>query len=325
MRLLMLGTGPFAVPTFRALYETRHEIAALVTTPSRAHRGQPIEPISPIRDIARQHSTTIFDPEDVNAPEALVRLASFAADLLVTCDYGQILSSATLATTRFGGVNLHASLLPKYRGAAPIPWAIYHGETTTGVTVIHMTPKLDAGPCIAQVRAAIEPDETADVLEARLAELGAPLVCESIELLELGRTQSLPQDPTLASRAPRLKKTDGLVDWSRPAEAIKDHVRAMEPWPKTYTFWHRPNGPAMRLILGPVSVVEYDVRDVAPGTVIEASDGRLVIATGHSAVMPMGLQPAGKRLMEIDEFLRGYHVRPGETFGGEGRGGSGAV
>ena len=155
-----------------------------------------------------------------------------------------------------GGVNLHASLLPKYRGAAPINWAIYHGETETGVTVIHMTPQIDAGPCIAQARVAIGPDETAAELEPRLAELGARLICETIDLLEAGRVEAIPQDAALASKAPRLKKTDGLIDWSRPAAAIKNHIRAMEPWPKTYTFWHRPDGPPVRLILGPASVVE---------------------------------------------------------------------
>jgi methionyl-tRNA formyltransferase len=317
MRLLMLGTGPFAVPTFRALYEARHSIAALVTAPLRTHRGRPIEPICCIRDIAREHGTTIFDPEDVNTPEAVEQLADFGADLMVACDYGQILSSAALAAARRGGVNLHAALLPKYRGAAPINWAIYHGETETGVTVIHMTPKLDAGPCIAQVRTDIGPDETAGELEVRLAELGAPLVCEAIQLLESGRAKPLPQDPASASRAPRLKKTDGLIDWSRPAVAIKNHIRAMEFWPKTYTFWHCAKGSPVRLILGPVSVVEADVANAAPGTILEASGTRLVVAAGRDAVMPHTIQPAGKRIMEIDEFLRGHLVQPGERFGEE--------
>ena len=160
---------------------------------------------------------------------------------------------ATAAST------LHASLLPKYRGAAPINWAIYHGETETGVTVIHMTPQIDAGPCIAQARAAIGPDETAADLEPRLAELGARLICETIDRLEAGRVEAIPQDAALASKAPRLKKTDGLIDWSRPAAAIKNQIRALEPWPKTYTFWHRPDGPPLRLILGPASVVQIIV------------------------------------------------------------------
>lgn len=315
----MLGTGPFAVPTFRELYHTGHEIAALVTAPPRTHRGRPVEPISSIRDVAERHDTPILDPEDVNSPESVTRLAALAADLLVTCDYGQILSPSTLATARRGGVNLHASLLPKYRGAAPIHWAIYHGETVTGVTVIHMTPEIDAGPCIAQARAAIGPDETAAELEVRLAELGARLVCETIDRLAGGRVEPLPQDPALACKARRIRKTDGLIDWTRPAAALRNHVRAMEPWPKTYTFWHRPDGPPIRLILGPLSVLENRPADIAPGTVIEAGGDRLVIAAGLGAVMPRNMQPAGKRLMPVDEFLRGYHLEPGQRFG-EGSG-----
>jgi methionyl-tRNA formyltransferase len=323
----MLGTGPFAVPTFRALFGTRHVVAALVTAPLRTHRGKPVESSSSIRDVARQHGIAIVDPEDVNSPDARVRLADLAADLLVVCDYGQILSPATLAAARRGGVNLHASLLPKYRGAAPINWAIYHGETETGVTVIDMTPRIDAGPCIAQTRVAIDPDETAAELEVRLAELGARLVCETIDLLEAGRVQALPQDAALASRAPRLKKADGLIDWTRPAAAIKNHVRAMEPWPKTYTFLRRPDGPSLRLILGPLSVVDLSAATGnssgatwanVPGAVLEAAGNRLVIAAGVGAVAPASIQSAGTRLMAIDQFLRGHQIQPGERFGPEG-------
>ncbi len=317
MRLLMLGTGPFAVPTLRALYNTRHSVAALVTAPLRTHRGQPVTPISSIRDLAQQQGTPIFDPEDVNAPEAQAQLASYGADLLITCDYGQILAPATLATAGRGGVNLHAALLPKYRGAAPINWAIYHGETETGVTVIHMTPQIDAGPSIAQARVAIGPDETAAELEVRLADMGARLVCEAIDMLQSGHAPALPQDPLLASKAPRFKKADGLIDWTRSAAAIKNHVRAMEPWPKTYTFWHRSDGPPARLILGPLTVVETEGADQTPGAVVEAGAGRLVIAAGVGAVAPKSIQPSGKRLLPVDEFLRGYHVRPGERLGPE--------
>lgn len=326
MQIVMMGTGPFAVPTFRALYETRHKIVALVTKPLRTNHGKPVAPISSIRDVAREHDTPILDPEDVNTPESQARLAECKADLLVVCDYGQILSPATLAAARQGGVNLHASLLPKYRGAAPINWAIYNGDTETGVTVIHITPQLDAGPCIAQTRVAIGPDETAEALEVRLAELGAGIVCETIDRLESGQVQAIPQDASLASRAPRLKKTDGAIDWSRSAAAIRNQIRAMEPWPKTYTFWHRPDGPPVRLILGPVSLCcRRPACDQAgetpapqePGTVLEASGTHLVIAAGEDAVMPASIQPSGKRLLPVAEFLRGYHVRVGDRFGAE--------
>ena len=182
-----------------------------------------------------------------------------------------------------------------------------------------MTPRIDAGPCIAQARVAIGPDETAVELEARLAELGARLVCETIDRLEAGSVEALPQDPALASKAPRLKKTDGLIDWTRPAAAIKNHVRAMEPWPKTYTFWHRADGPPVRLILGPVVGGRERRADAPPGTVLEAAGNRLVIAAGRDAVMPQSIQPAGKRLMPIDEFLRGSSREAGRAVWAEKR------
>jgi methionyl-tRNA formyltransferase len=316
MRLIMMGTGPFAVPTFRGLYETHHQVASLVMAPARTHRGRAVAPISPIRDIAHEHGTPIFDPEDVNTPQSQQRLAAYDADLLVVCDYGQILAPATLASARLGGINLHASLLPKYRGAAPINWAIYRGETETGVTVIHMTPRVDAGPCIAQAGTSIGPEETAVELETRLADLGAWLLRRTIDVVEAGRLEALPQDPALASKAPRLKKTDGLIDWTRPAIAIKNQVRALEPWPKTYTYWHRTAAPPMRLIFGPLDVIELP-QPQPPGTVLEAASGRLVIATSEGGVAPRSVQPAGKRLMPVEEFLRGHQVRSGEWLGAE--------
>ncbi len=200
MRLIMMGTGPFAVPTFQQLFEARHDVALLVTRPLRSHRGKEVEPASAMRDIAHEHATPIYDPEDINAAEARQCLSAVGADLLVVCDYGQILAPETLATARLGGINLHGSLLPKYRGAAPINWALLNGDTETGVTAIHMTPKVDAGPCIAQAVTTIGPEETAVELEARLAESGGWLLRRTIDALAAGRLEALPQDPALASR-----------------------------------------------------------------------------------------------------------------------------
>lgn len=321
MRLVMMGTGPFAVPTFRGLYATHHVVTALVTGPLKVRAQQP-GAVSAMREIAAEHGTPIFDPEDINTPESQAKLSSFEADLLVVCDYGQILSASTLATARLGGINLHAALLPKYRGAAPINWAIYHGEKDTGVSVIHMTPRVDAGPVIAQGSTLIEPDETAVELEGRLAEIGAWLIRRAIDSLEAGILEALPQDPALASRAPRLKKTDGEVDWSRSATAIRNQVRALEPWPKTYTFWHRSHGAPLRLILGPVRVEPY-AGDAPPGTIVEAAGDRLVIATGEGAARLESVQPAGKRVMQIAEFLRGYRLQVGDRLGPEKRAGVG--
>jgi len=317
MRLVMIGTGPFAAPTFRTLYATPHFIVALITAPLRPVRGRRPVPSSPNREIALEHGTPIFDPENVNCAESRTRLAECQADLLVVCDYGQILSGETLGTTRLGGINIHGSLLPKYRGAAPVNWAIYHGETETGVSVIHMTPKLDAGPVIAMDRTPIDPEETADQLENRLAEMGARLVGQALGALDSGRVEAVPQDVSQASKAPRLKKTDGLIDWTRTAAQIKNHIRAVQPWPKAYAFWHRPDGPPLRLIVGPVTVTDTPDPTAPPGSVLEATRDRLVVAAGQGALLMSTLQPAGKRILTVEEFLRGYPAQPGESFGAE--------
>ena len=312
---MMIGTGPFGLPTFRELLATGHEMAALVTGPLKQRRGRTVG-ASPLREIAAQHGTPVFDRNDVNCGESREELGKLGADFLVVCDFGQILSADCLATTRLGGINLHASLLPKYRGAAPINWALFHGERETGVSVIHMVPRIDAGPVIAQGSCPIEPDETAEALEARLAEFGVQYVLEAIDLLDSGKCRPLPQDPALASQAPRLKKTDGAIDWNRPAEAIKNQVRALVPWPKTYTHWHRVGSEPLRLIISEVSVVEGADSKTPPGTVLEAVH-RLVVSTADGALELRGVQPAGKRALAIEQFLRGYAVLPGDQFAPE--------
>jgi len=331
MRLVMMCTGPFGVPTFRALCEKKvHPMVALMTAPPRLHRGRGQAPGDAVREAAAEYDVPIFDLEDVNTDAAREQLRSLQTDLLVVCDYGQILSKETLATARLGGINLHASLLPKYRGAAPINWAIYHGETETGVSVIHMTPQLDAGPVIAQQQTPIAPEETAEHLEDRLAEVGAQIIPTSVDALAAGPVEAIPQDASLVSKAPRLKKTDGLLDWSRPAFALQNQIRAFQPWPNAYTFWHRPNGTPLRVILENVEVVEtprplidQDASNESkeppckPGIVLEATKTELVIGTSQAALSLKTIQPAGKRKLTAEEFLRGYPVQVGESFGPE--------
>lgn len=321
MRLLMVGTGPFAVPTLRVLHDSYHQVVALVTAPERTNRGKPIPGSNPMRDVALELGLPIYTPEDINSPETIEQLQEFQADLMVVCDYGYILSPETLATAGLGGVNLHGSLLPKYRGAAPINWAIYNGDQETGVTVIHMTPRVDAGPCIAQVSVPIGPEDTAVDVEHRLQEIGAWLIHRAIGSIESGRIQALSQDSSLASRAPKLKKTDGLIQWNRTSLQIKDHVRAMIPWPRTYTNWKKPNGEELRILVGPVEVADdwakkkhFDPDSTPPGTVLVAERDRLLVATGSGAVRLTVVQPAGKREMDIEQFLRGYRVAVGDRF-----------
>ena len=309
----MMGTGGYAVPTFRRLYETDHEVVALFTQPLRPSRGRKKQ-VLPMREVAEAQGTPIFDPDDVDTPESQAEIRRLAPDLLIVCDYGQILAPETLGLAPLGGINLHASILPKYRGAAPINWAIYRGDTTTGNTVIHMTPTIDAGPAIAQQSVEIGADEDAEQLEMRLAELGASLVIESMEKLAAGDAQSIEQDQSEVTRARRLRKTDGVVDWSRSAKAIRDQVRALVPWPKTFTHWLREEGEPIRLILDAVEVMPEP--GAAPaGSVVSTEDGRIIVSCGEGGLAITRLQPAGKRSMTAEEFLRGHTVKPGDRFG----------
>lgn len=318
MRLVMLGTGPFAVPTLRALATSRHEVLLVVTRPPQGRRPEP----SPIHQAAETLNLPLWVPDTVNCTKAQKRLEALAADLLVVCDYGEILKPATLTTTRLGGINLHGSLLPKYRGAAPVQWAILRGEVETGNSVIQMTPGLDAGPCLGQQRTVIDPDEDAGQLEARLAVMGAELALRVLDDLAADTAQPIEQDARLASKAPCLKKEQGRIDWSCTAQEIKNLVRGLRPWPRGFTFWHRPDGKPLRLNIDRVRLADLPTgggevdRSAAAGTIIESA-GQLLIATGSGGIEALELQPAGKRSMGAGEFLRGYPVRRGDRFGPE--------
>jgi methionyl-tRNA formyltransferase len=320
MRIVLMGSGPFAVPTFQALIESSHEILALVTRPLLQGRQAKRQPPNPSRELGIASGLSIYDPASVNSPEAIRLLESFQADLFVVCDFGQILSRGALATARLGGINLHGSLLPKYRGAAPINWAIYHGEQETGVTVIHMTSKLDGGPCLCQNSIAIGPQETAPEIESRLAALGPAIVLSAIQMLEnwdgnssLGELQ----DQKLASRAPKLNKQDGLIDWNRTAQQICDQIRAFKPWPRTYTNWQRSSGgEPLRLIIDEARAFEQSPTPADPGSVVAADKNRLAIQARDSVLELTSVQPSGKRVMQISEFIRGYTPQTGDRFVG---------
>lgn len=275
---------------------------------------------------AEEMGLPVWQPETVNSDEAVAKLRALQPDLLVVCDYGEILKPPVLAVTPLGGVNLHGSLLPKYRGAAPVQWAVLNGDPETGNTVIQMTPGLDAGPCLGVDRVPVDPDETAGELEARLAERGGELVLSVIEALAAGAAQPVKQDRTQASKAPRLEKEHGLIDWSRPALAIKNQVRALDPWPRAYTSWQRPSEQRpsepggssprepLRLIIHRTQVADAAAAQSAvPGVIIEAGP-RLIIATGAGALEITAIQPAGKRVMAATEFLHGYPLAAGQAF-----------
>jgi len=319
MRLVLMGTGGFAVPTFRALFASAHSVVALVTRPVPAPRGRHKGPVNPVREAFALAGVPWLDPADINEPAVQAQLAQYEPDLFVVCDYGQILSRETLQISRLGGVNLHGSLLPRYRGAAPVNWAIWNGDAETGVTVIHMTPKLDGGPCLALARTPIGADDDAPALEQRLSQLGVGPVCSAIDLLANWDGQTplgSRQDPGLATRAPRLKKTDGAVDWTQPAERIFNQSRALRPWPGTYTYWLREAHPLL-LLLEKVSVASEPalICQARPGEVVSVTERSITVATGAGSLVLEQLKPAGKRMLETAEFLRGYPVRPGDRFG----------
>ncbi len=316
MRIVMMGTGSFAEPTFLALTQTRHPVVALVTNPDRP-AGKDREMVRPIKKLAVERDIPVFQPESVNSPEGVAGVRSFQPDLLVVAAYGQILSAEVLESAPLGGINVHASLLPKYRGAAPVEWAIYHGETQTGVTIIRMSTRLDAGEMLAQEAVDILPDETAGQLEARLAQIGARLAVEVVERMAVGEVRGIPQDPRLVTKAPKLKKEHGLIDWSRPAHLVCCQIRAMQPWPTPYTFLHHPGKPPLRLIVLKAEPQGLRPALAEPGSVVAVAADGVLIAAGDGCVRPLIVQPAGKKPMTTAEFLRGHPVQVGDRFGPE--------
>jgi methionyl-tRNA formyltransferase len=332
MRIIVLGTGPYAVPTFESLLASRHEVPALVTRPTPPATGREKSSINPMREAAEKRGLAVHAPASINSEEGKQLIERLAPELLVVCDYGQILSAEVLELAPLGGINLHASLLPKYRGAAPIQWALLNGESETGVSVIHMTPRLDGGPILATRSTRIRSDETHPELEQRLAVLGIEPVHEAIEkLAKWDRTSPIgtPQDPSQATKAPRLKKEHGEVDWSRTAEQIRNQVRALKPWPGTFTFWRRPGQEPLRIVIDNVSVLGLGVRAAArvaelesvpaagyvPGQVVVSDGKQLIVATGEGGLGIAAIAPAGKRHMTVAEFLQGYRVREGDVLG----------
>ncbi len=261
----------------------------------------------------------MLQPPSINTPEGVAALKALAPDLLVVAAYGQILSNDVLASAPQGGINVHASLLPKYRGAAPIAWAIYHGETRTGVTIIRMSVRLDAGDMLAQETVDMGPDETAGEVEARLAPIGARMALQVVERMQKGPVSGQKQDPALVTKAPKLKKEDGLVDWSRTGAQVCCQIRAMSPWPTAYTWWHRHGQPPLRLIVHKASWrPRAPGEEAAPGELLTADPGRLCVAVGASDVVEAReLQPAGKGRMSAAEFVRGRRPQPGDRLGPE--------
>jgi len=303
-RIAFAGTGEFAVPVLRAL-TTAAEVAQVITQPDRpAGRGLKPQP-PPVKRIAQKLDLPLIQPHSVNSPEVLEKLRRLELELLVTAAYGQLLKRPVLELPRRGCLNVHASLLPKYRGAAPVAWAIASGERVTGVTVFLMDEGMDTGPILLQRETEIGPEETRGELERRLAELGGQLVVEAVHGYLAGGLRPRPQPPG-GSLAPRLNREDGRIDWTWPAERVHNWVRAMNPWPSAFTHFRGRRLKLHRTRVGPRL-------EGAPGE-LRPEGRRLFVICGEGAVELVEVQPEGKRAMSAQDFLNGYRPRPGERF-----------
>ena len=314
LRIVMMGTGTFALPTFEAVIESEHEVVGLFTQPDRTGRGHHRH-AHPMKERAAEDGIPVFQPAKINEVDAQADLAGLNADLAIVAAYGQILSKEIIQTPRLGSINLHASLLPKYRGAAPVQYSIWKGEPETGVTIFQIEPKLDAGLILGVVKTPIGPKETSGELADRLSRLSVPLALDVVNALESGQANGELQDISAVTKAPRLKKTDGLIDWSESAEQVDWRVRAMQPWPKASTNLKLSDGRSLRLIVLDVDVLSSSEDDsgAEPGTIVQTDSNSCVVACQSGHVSLKKVQPEGKRAMDIEEFLRGNTVAAGDT------------
>ena len=321
MRIIFLGTPDFAVASLRALCDAGHDVACVVTQPDRPSGRRRRLVASPVKEFALARGLEVRQSDDVNAPPFLAALGELAPELILVAAFGQKLGRALLELPRHGCINVHASLLPRHRGAAPIAHAILAGDAETGVSIMRMAEAMDTGDVLIQRAIPIDPRDTTGALGARLAELGAHLLLEAVGQTAAGWSETIRQDDSKATRAPSLRKSDGAVDWARPAAYLARFVRAMTPWPGAFTFWSPPGKRPIRLLLHDVEAVLSSAPSVPPGAVVAAESGRITVQTGDGLLHLLTLQPAGKRPMSATAFLRGHPLAPGSRLGQAAGGG----
>jgi methionyl-tRNA formyltransferase len=311
LRIIFCGTPAFAVPSLRHLIaQSDLRVEAVVTQPDRPRgRGQEIA-TSPVKDVALAAGVPVFQPEKIKSDEGLDYFKRVAPDVVVIIAYGQIISQRLIDIPRLGWINLHASLLPKYRGAAPINWAIVNGETRTGLTTMQIDAGLDTGPVLLKYETEIGRDETAPELAARLAEVGAPLVAETLRGLDRGTIAAIPQDAAQATLAPPLKKEDGHIDWWLSARTLYNRMRGLQPWPGAFTTFRGKSCHIWGKPLKPVAAGGM------PGILLPTrEDGLLVICGGSSVLRVEQVQLEGRKRVSAEEFVNGARLVPGERFG----------
>lgn len=306
MRIVFMGTPEFAVPSLEALLASGDEVVGVISQPDRPKgRGHELAP-PPVKILAQQAGIPILQPLKIRTPDFLEALAAWKPDLIAVTAYGRILHAPILNLPPMGCVNVHGSLLPKYRGAAPVQWAVINGETETGITTMLMDEGMDTGAMLLQESIPILPDDTAGTLAPRLASLGGRLLVETISRLKAGTITPMTQDHARATLAPLLKKEDGAIDWSTDARSIANRIRGLSPWPGAYTFYGQERWNIWKAAAAQTPTQEQ------PGTLLTVTKQSLTVSTGGGALEILEIQAANSKRMSIAQFLAGHRLNPGE-------------
>ncbi|MFQ5964816.1 MAG: methionyl-tRNA formyltransferase [Candidatus Scalinduaceae bacterium] len=315
MNIVFMGTPDFAVPSLKSLIKSKYNVATVITQTDKP-RGRKSKPCAPpIKNVALDSGLQALQPENVNDKIITEKLKEINPDVIVVVAFGQKISTKILDLPKYKCINCHASLLPKYRGAAPINWAIAKGEEETGITTIVMREKMDAGEIIMQKSIRIEPEETSGELEKRLSILSAAILIDSLKLIETGDVKYTQQDEKAVTYAPKLKKENGLVNWNRDTKEIHNHVRAMNPWPSAYTTLNKSDSKERIIILKTERDTPYNTETIEnPGTIMDISDRGIKTATKNGCIWIKEIKPEGKQSMSAGAFSRGHDVKVGYLF-----------
>ena len=305
MRIVFMGTPDFAVPSLEALLKSDDQVVGVVTQPDRPKgRGQEVM-FSPVKVVCQREGIPVLQPLKMKDPAFLDALREWKPDVIAVTAFGRILPPVILALPPRGCINVHGSLLPKYRGAGPVQWAIIRGEQETGITTMFMAEGMDTGDMLLRETVEIRPEDTAGTLAPRLAEVGGRLLVETLRRLKAGTLTPERQDDAQATMAPLLKKEDGLIDWTRPATEITNRVRGLSPWPGAYTYVNGERWTLCRVSVGEES------QNAAPGTVTRVTKDRIDVATGGGTLQILDIQPSNSRRMTVAQYLAGHRVTEG--------------
>ncbi len=305
MKVIFMGTPDFSVNTLEEIIKAGHEVVLVVSQPDKAVGRSKALKYTPVKECALAHGIEVYQPEKIRREECVEYLRQFEADIFIVEAFGQIIPKEILDMPRYGCVNVHASLLPKYRGAAPIQWAVLNGEKVSGVTIMRMDEGIDTGDMIMKEEVVLAEDETGGSLFDRLAEVGAKLCVKAMKAIEDGTAVYTPQDHSQATHTGKIQKEMGSIDWSKDAEEIERLIRGLNPWPSAYTRLDDKN-----LKIWRAKVVSHEVK-AAPGCILKVTKNDMEVQTGNGVLALLEVQLEGKKRMTTDAFLRGYEVEEG--------------